>query len=293
MELHAPEKFNKAELVGVFSSGSDEWLDARYSGIGGSDIGTILGLNPWESAYALWAKKTKQIPESDLSGNIRVLLGQKFEKPILEIWQEKNPSWKIFETGTYRHADAPYLMANPDALAYNEETDEWMLIEVKTSAMPWDEVPAHYYAQVQHYLHVMGLRKAKLIGVIGWNWFESDIEANDFEIDIQLKYAAAFWESCQTMTRPEWDGSDATFKAVKQLNPLIDDTEAEIPWGQDLWQAQRAADEAFENLNRLKSMTIDQMGTAKYAVATVNGEKVRVASRQIRGGLPTLIVRRK
>lgn len=293
MQLHAPDKFNNAELVGVFESGSPEWLLARYEGIGGSDIGTIIGLNPYESAYALWAKKTKQIPENDLSDNMRVKFGQKFEQPILEIWAEANPDWVVYHTGTYRHSEQTYMMANPDALAHNPNTNEWMLIEVKTAAMNWDEVPPHYYAQVQHYLFVMGIKKAKLIGVVGWNWWESDIEADEFEISVQREYAAKFWESIQLMRKPEWDGSEATFKAVKALNPYIDDSEIELPFGAELLDAQRKADEAYKHLNYLKSMTLDTMGKARYAYSIIDGEEVRVASRQMRAGAPTLIVRRK
>lgn len=293
MELHAPQKINKAELVGVFDSGSEEWLEARYSGIGGSDIGTILGLNPWESAYALWAKKTKQIPESDLSDNLRVRLGQLFEEPILQLWQEKNPDWKVFQTGTYRHSEKPFMLANPDALAYNAKTDEWMVLEVKTAAMPWEDAPAHYVAQVQHYLYVLGIKKARLIGVVGWNWWDSEIRSDDFEMDVALDYATRFWEGVTTLARPDWDGSEATFKAVKMMNTEIEDDSVEIAWGQELFQAQKTADEAFENLTRLKSMTIDAMGSARYAHAIVDGKEVRVASRQMRGSVATLIVRRK
>lgn len=293
MQLHAPERFNEAELVGVFDSGSEDWLQARYEGIGGSDIGAICGLNPYESAYSLWAKKLKLIPEADLSGNMRVKFGNKFEEPILEIWAEDNPDWVLYKTGTYRHTQSPHLLANPDALAYNPNTDEWMVIEVKTAAMPWDVIPAHYYAQVQHYLYVMGIKKAKLIGVVSWNWWESDIEANEFEQSVQVDMATKFWQSLQSQTKPDWDGSEATFKVVKQLNPLIEDSEIELDFGRDLLQAQQRADEAYKELNRYKSMALDIMGKARYAYSTIEGKEVRVASRQMRGGAPTLIVRRK
>ena len=53
MALHAPEDFNGAKLLGVFESGTSEWHEARADGIGGSEVGTILGLNPWESPYYL------------------------------------------------------------------------------------------------------------------------------------------------------------------------------------------------------------------------------------------------
>ena len=34
-----------------------EWLEYRKGGIGSSEVGTILGLNPYETPYQLWRKK--------------------------------------------------------------------------------------------------------------------------------------------------------------------------------------------------------------------------------------------
>lgn len=34
-----------------------EWLRHRESGIGSSEVGTILGLNPFETPYQLWRRK--------------------------------------------------------------------------------------------------------------------------------------------------------------------------------------------------------------------------------------------
>lgn len=39
----------------------EEWLDNRLKGIGGSDAGSVLGLNKYKSAYALWCEKTGRI----------------------------------------------------------------------------------------------------------------------------------------------------------------------------------------------------------------------------------------
>ena len=35
----------------------EEWLEVRKSGIGSSEVGTILGLNPFETPYQLWRRK--------------------------------------------------------------------------------------------------------------------------------------------------------------------------------------------------------------------------------------------
>ena len=34
-----------------------EWLKVRESGIGSSEVATIIGLNPWETPYQLWRRK--------------------------------------------------------------------------------------------------------------------------------------------------------------------------------------------------------------------------------------------
>ena len=36
---------------------SQEWLSDRRNGIGASEVGTILGLNPFETPYQLWRRK--------------------------------------------------------------------------------------------------------------------------------------------------------------------------------------------------------------------------------------------
>ena len=35
----------------------DEWLKERTKGIGGSDVATILGLNPYKTPLQLWEEK--------------------------------------------------------------------------------------------------------------------------------------------------------------------------------------------------------------------------------------------
>lgn len=46
----------------------EEWLQVRKSGIGSSEVATIVGLNPWETPYQLWRRK---VGLDTRSGNIR------------------------------------------------------------------------------------------------------------------------------------------------------------------------------------------------------------------------------
>jgi len=288
----APESFNDATLVGVFDSGSAEWHEARKSGVGGSEIGTICGLNPWESAFALWAKRTGQIPDPELTGwSIR--FGKAFEEPILGLWAEEHPEFEVFTTGTYRDRGG-VLIANPDALARHRESGEWVVVEVKTSRGSWREVPPHYEAQVQHYMDVLGLKKAVIVGVVGWDWHESWVEFDEFAADSQRAAAGRFWAHLEEMKQPEWDGSKATYEAVRYMHPAIDDDSVDLgDLGGQLLSAQDSVLTAEGKLNELKSKVLDMMGNAKYGyIVDHQDERVLVAQRQARGqGVPWLVIK--
>jgi putative phage-type endonuclease len=284
---------NGAKLVGDAVSGSAEWHEMRSRGIGGSDIGTIMGLNPWESAFSLWAKRTGQIPNPPVD-NWSIRFGKAFEEPILRLWWEQNPEWDVYLAGTYQHPKVPYLLANPDALAHNPETGEWIVVEVKTARSHWSDVPPSYRAQVIHYMDVFGLDRAVIVAVAGWAWEEREIVRDDFEVEAQRASAARFWDHLQEVVKPEWDGSKATYEAERNLHPSIAEEEVAVgQLGVDLIAAQSRFDDAESKLLEVKSRVLDKMGSARHATTIVNGQPVRVASRQARGnGVPWLVVKK-
>lgn len=282
-----PSKINDASLLGVFAPDSPEWHTAREKGIGGSEIGTVMGLNPWESPFTLWAKRKKLIPNPPLD-NWSVRFGKAFERPILELFAEQHPELEIHTTGTYGNGIAH---ANPDALAVTAD-GEIIVVEVKTARSGWNELPEQYHAQVQWYLHVLGLKRAVVVAVAGWQYEERWIEADAFLQDVAKTSAERFWDYLQTDRRPDWDGSDSTYQTVRALHPDIEDDSVEIDGGEKLSQLQAQFDEAKAALNKAKSEIADLMGKAKHAHITVNGKELRIASRQARGdGLPFLVVK--
>lgn len=294
MKPYIPENINRAKLIGSFESGSPEWHEARKFSVGGSEVGTILGLNPYESAYALWAKKTGRIP-TEIKENWAIRFGKAFEEPILHLWQEEHPDWELFTTGTYQHADYDFIHVNPDALARHKETGEWQVLEVKTGRTTWDIVPPAYQCQLLHYMGTLGIQRGQIVAVAGMTWNEYDMAFSQEQYDIQIGAILRFWESVVNDLKPDWDGSESTYNAVRLQHPEIDDTEVEIgQLGISLVEAQLEADRAYTRLMRVKSEVMDLMGTAKHAfVDHGNGQSKRVASRQFRAGQPVLITNKK
>jgi putative phage-type endonuclease len=292
MKVYAPPTLNGAKLLGVYDPGSPEWHSERSNGIGGSEVGTILGLNPYESAYALWAKKTGRIP-SEIKENWAIRFGKAFEEPILHVGAEEHPEYEVFTTGTYRDSLLPFRHANPDALARNRETGEWIVVEVKTARSTWDSVPAGYVAQVQHYMDILGLKQAALVAVAGMTWYDYWIARDDFEIENQRVKAQQFMECIFSDQKPAWDGSESTYEAVRYQHPDITDEEVEIEGLFHLGNAQALYDEAADALRKAKSEVLHAMGNAKHAYVILGGQKIRIASRQARkDGVPYLVVRK-
>jgi len=291
-QVYEGETFNGALNLGVYDSGSSEWHELRSRGIGGSEIGTIMGYNPWESAFALWAKRTGQIPDPPLEGwSIR--FGRAFELPVLELWAEEHPEYEVFLTGTWQHPEHEFMLANPDALAKHRETGEWIVVEIKTSRGSWGETPPHYAAQVLHYMTVLNLERSVIVAVAGWNYEERWVDFDDFEADAQLAAASRFWNHLQNVEKPEWDGSKATYEAVRYMHPDIENDEVDLgEFGQVLLSASENFRKSETALNEIKSVVLDRMGTAKYGYVMRDGKKWVIAQRQARGqGKPWLVVK--
>ena len=281
----------QGNYLGEFAQDSDEWHAVRAGGIGGSDIGTILGLNPYVSPYYLWGEKTGQIAPKELD-SFAVTLGRTLEPVILDqLLPMMQPDWEIHRTGTWQHEEYPFMLANPDALAKID--GEWAVIEVKTSRNYWHEVPPHYRAQVLHYMNILGVKRGYICGLVGMDWVMHEIPFDEFEAKVIEQKAREFWQLVTTGTEPDFDGALSTYEAVREMHPEIDGSEIEIDGGHLLALAQQRFDEAEAELRKQKSEVMRLMGNAQHAYIEHEGKQFRVASRQARGGgKPFLVVNR-
>jgi putative phage-type endonuclease len=285
----------RAELVGVFEHGSPEWHSAR-SGVGGSDVGAILGLNPWESAFTRWAKKTGKIAD-EIPDSLPMRLGREFEAPILKMFAENHPELEVFnDCGSWRSTDRPFCTANPDGM-FRDAEDNAGIIEVKTARYGWENgLPANYRAQVLHYMYVMGVSKAYVVAVAGWDWVEYVIERDNFELSANLAVIDEFWKCVTDDVQPAWDGAISTLETVRKMNPDLDRDE-EVELGADLGvalvNAANDLETATAKLNELKAITTAEMGTARTGFIEINNERFVVAMRQNnKSGIPHLVVKR-
>jgi hypothetical protein len=140
--------------------GSDEWLSIRKYTIGGSEMSTITGDNPYSKLDSLVSQK---IGFTKFDGNIACRWGKVFEVTTTQLTERIMNINKIHETGSLEGATNGQRYS-PDGLAVvkvkchdvinNEEieTDEYciVLFEFKSpySSIPTGIIPKHYLPQV-------------------------------------------------------------------------------------------------------------------------------------------------
>lgn len=284
-----------AQFLGLFDSGSPEWLALRAEKgvVTGTLAGTVCGVNPWESAFTAWAKATGQI-SSEVKQSRPMRLGQLLEPVVKKLWLEENPGFTIRDdVGTWGHDQNDWARANPDGIGQTPDGREF-IVEVKTSRVPFEEVPLHYKYQVWWYQWVMGLTTtpAKLIALFSGNDLQTfDIEFDDDAFAGVIAAVVRWREFVQNVQKPDWDGSESTFQTVKALNGEIVDNEEDLgDLGQYLFLAQSSFDAAEQHLREMKSRTLDAMGSAKYGFSS----GVLVATRSVnRNGVVSLTVKKE
>ncbi|WP_124058431.1 YqaJ viral recombinase family protein [Vaginisenegalia massiliensis] len=209
-----------------------EWHALRKQGLGGSDIGAVMGVSPFKSPYHVWVEKRGMIEPEDISDRLQIQIGNELEDLVARIFTQETGLQVQRDNKTYFHKDHPFLLANIDRKIIGKKA----LLECKTTgqfnAKQWedDEVPANYLLQVQHYLNVLDYDYAYIAVIIGNNQFEfKKIERDNELIELYTAKAKDFWERCVVGgEEPEIDGSELTKQALGSVYLDIDSNETQM-----------------------------------------------------------------
>lgn len=208
-------------LVETEGLSKEEWLKWRKKGIGGSDVSCLLGINKWKSEIELWLDKTNQTDESPVE-NEAMTWGTIMEPIIRNHFAEMTGKTVVELKAMLQHPEYPFMIADVDGITTDDEGNP-AIIEIKTASeykrSEWEDgVPAYYQTQVQHYLCVMGIKKAYVTVLIGGNSFKIyEIDADDEIQSMLIAVEKNFWNKVQNMIRPSMDGSDAAKNLLDSL----------------------------------------------------------------------------
>lgn len=148
----------------------EQWQNLRTSFLGGSDVATALGENPYKSPYMLWLEKTERFAFD--ADNPVMQFGRQWEGQVRKEFS-KRTCFKVSEPDQmFIHPDPELgmLSANVDGIIEaNDKHEGRGILEIKCtlrSRIPvlaeWDDVPVDYQYQIMHYLSVTGLEYAYL-----------------------------------------------------------------------------------------------------------------------------------
>ncbi len=247
----------------------DQWLKNRKSGIGGSDAGAIMGVNPYRGAYSVWADKLgKTDPVED---NEALRQGRDFEDYVARRFTEKTGLRVRREYGMLRSDAWPWMVANIDRRIIGERAG----LECKTSRdihmkrYKNGDFPLEYYCQCLHYLAVTGWDMWYLaVLVYGTDLLTFEIKREDVEDDIGALIQAedSFWhEYVMPERQPLPDGLESTTKALGAV------------WAASAPEVAIDADEAADTLlGRLQGLRRDRRAIDAQITETENMVKARM-----------------
>ncbi len=275
-----------ARLVLPGTATEAEWLAARRQGITASEIAVVMGLSPYSSPFALYHRKTGDLPEQ--ADNTAMALGRHLEDFVCDEFRNRRPEFvpdAQAKRSLYAHPERPWQLATPDALltdGHTWDTSDWpvAVLEAKTTASydGWgddgtDEIPVHYRCQVLWQLDVMGVTTGYVAALFlhsrTLRVYELTLDGQA-EADLELMRAEGrkFLDRIGHGDPPPVDWRPATTGALKALHPLVKDEDAVVPKG--MARAYLAACGREKTAKQRKELAAnrirDRIGPARRAV---------------------------
>ena len=182
------------QAIDIRNMERNEWLELRRQGIGGSDAGAILGMNPWKSPLSVYYDK---IEESEDYDNERMRQGRDLEQYVADRFTEITGKKVRRVNRMLKHPDYPWMQANVDRMVVGEDAG----LECKTTNAynktdyESGHVPPQYYWQCMHYMAVTGCSKWYLaVIILGVDFPEPIlIERNEDHIRLLIERESEFW----------------------------------------------------------------------------------------------------
>lgn len=249
----------------------EEWLQIRRGYIGGSDAGAIIGLNPWNSAFSVWAEKTGATPEFE--GNTATRVGNELEDFVAHLFMEETGKKVQRCNFTLVNPDYPFACANIDREILGEDA----ILEVKTTNN-WDtakmtrngQYPDQWLCQMTHYLAVTGCAKAYLAVLVECRELKIfELERDENELSALMNAEREFWDSyIATGLTPPTDGHSATTDAIKKIFSEEAGDNADLTGFDDLFRQRKILTDNQKKLKTELDAIDNQLKTVMGSAAT-------------------------
>ena len=279
-----------------------EWLKERQCGIGGSDVGAILGVNKYKTPFKVYLEKTEPITEVGEQSE-SAYWGDKFEEVVAKEFEKRTGKKVRRDRKHYKHKDYHFMVANIDRRVVGENA----ILECKTAnqflANDWEgeEIPGSYLLQVQHYLFVTGAEVGYIAVLIGGQKFVwKEVKRDEELIQMIIEAEKDFWKMVEDKTPPALDGSSAAENYLKEKYKQAE-TEKAIELGFEYKDKIKAYLEKKEKLKAFETEVKEienqikfEIGNAEYAYAPgyslswKNVSSTKVYSKKLKSEFPEI-----
>lgn len=201
-----------------------DWLALRRTGIGGSDVGALLGMNTYTSPFHVYLDKIGELPDLPRPEALeRAAKWGHLHEPLLAAEFSRIHGLRTQRIGLIRHQDRPWQIANLDRKVLGCPGGP-CLLEIKNRSAykerEWgpsgsdDGVPDSEALQTHHYLVVTGYGHAHVAVLINGNddrYYRIDYDPL-LAADV-IAMEAAFWQRILDRDPPPL----GTHKALAEL----------------------------------------------------------------------------
>lgn len=249
-----------------------DWLKARRTGIGGSDVAPILGLSKWTTPLAVYLDKRGEAAETPDNSAMR--WGRYLEPAVRQAYADETGREVRVPAEMLRHPLYEHMIANLDGVAGGGNDGPLRIFEAKTarSAEGWgdagtDQIPQAYLLQIQHYMEVTGILVADVAVLIGGSDFRIYEVPADRELQEMIVEAEAeFWQRVQRGEPPEpvtFADAQARYgrQSVAETVVLPDDLAPSVDRLRAVLAQSKAVEEEIETLKAQLMLTMGERDT--------------------------------
>lgn len=171
---------------------ANEWLRARKSYIGGSDVSSIMGCNKYRNNIDLYLEKTGQRKKAFVT-NPAIEYGKAAEQYLRELFKLDYPQYKVefVDNNIWTNTNYPFAHASLDGWMTDKETHKKGILEIKTTEIrnklmseEWhNQIPDQYYCQILHYLLVTEFEFVIVKAQLKYNYDDLYLKTLHFRID--------------------------------------------------------------------------------------------------------------
>lgn len=244
------------------------WLQERRKGLGGSDIGAVVGLDPYRGPLDVYLDKVGEAPPDEDRADLE--RGRALE-PLIAKKYALETGRQLFQVrGLIRHTEYGFLIGTPDRRFLDPKLNEEGMLEIKSQRVrPFTKakregLPAHFVAQLQWYLALAGrsLGAYALFSAENWEMIAFDVEANAGLQKELLEAGRTFWNDNVLAQRPPTNPYTVPVEVVKSGTEIRVLDTAEM----------RAAVRFYAEARDLEATGKELTGEAKAALKALIGE---------------------